>query len=104
MGIQMPYSPDEIEQQVLDVLRREGRANPLRIREQTDIRKQYVNNALRQLVKAELVRKVTTGLYEYDGDDGPIMIQPDEAAELAEILHRCDVPGAAMWAERFIEE
>lgn len=67
----MPYQPDEIEQAVLDVLKREGRANPLRIREETDIRKQYVNNALRQLDKAELVRKVTTGLYEYTGSDAP---------------------------------
>ena len=65
------YQPDEREQAVLDVLREEWRANPYLIRQQVDIRKQYVNDALKQLVKAQLVRKVTDGLYEYAGDDAP---------------------------------
>ena len=62
---QMDYEPDETERAVLDVIRDEGRVNPLRVRETTDIRKQYVNDALRQLQKAGVVRKVNRGLYEH---------------------------------------
>lgn len=67
----MEYDPDENEQRVLDVIRREGRVNPLRVREETDLRKQYVNDALRQLQKANVVRKVNRGLYEHvpENDD-----------------------------------
>lgn len=67
----MEYGPDENEQRVLDVIRREGRVNPLRVREETDLRKQYVNDALRQLQKANVVRKVNRGLYEHvpENDD-----------------------------------
>lgn len=66
----MDYTPDDRERAVLDVLREEGRANPLRIRERTDIRKQYVNDALRQLQKLGVVRNVNRGLYEYvPGED-----------------------------------
>lgn len=69
----MEYDPDENEQRVLDVIRREGRVNPLRVREETDLRKQYVNDALRQLQKANVVRKVNRGLYEHvpEHDDVP---------------------------------
>jgi len=69
MSVQMPYTPDENEQAVLDVLREEGRANPMLLREKTDLRKQYVNDALTQLQKADRVRKVSRGLYEYAGAD-----------------------------------
>lgn len=69
----MDYDMDENERAVLDVLREERRVNPLRVREQTEIRKQYVNDALRQLRKLGVVRKVTKGLYEYvpENDDLP---------------------------------
>jgi hypothetical protein len=69
----MDYQPDDDERAVLDVLRDEGRVNPLRIRERTDIRKQYVNDALRQLQKLGVVRNVNRGLYEYvpEEDDLP---------------------------------
>ncbi|MDQ2053217.1 hypothetical protein [Halobellus sp. H-GB7] len=74
MSIQEPamdYEPDETEQKVLDVVRREKRVNPMRVREATGVRKQYVNDALRQLQKAGVVRKVNRGLYEHvpENDD-----------------------------------
>ena len=67
----MDYEPDETEQKVLDVVRREKRVNPMRVREATGVRKQYVNDALRQLQKAGVVRKVNRGLYEHvpENDD-----------------------------------
>ena len=61
----MDYELDEYESAVLDILREEGRVNPLRVREETGIRKQYVNDALRQLRKTGVVRQVTRGLYEH---------------------------------------
>lgn len=70
MSQPMPYTPDGEERAVLDVLRREHRANPLRIREETDIRKQYVNDALDQLQKVGVVEKVNRGLYQHvPGED-----------------------------------
>lgn len=64
------YEPDEREQAVLDVVKRERRVNPMRVREVTNIRKQYVNDALKQLTKAQYIRKVNRGLYEYAGGEG----------------------------------
>ena len=61
----MEYEPDDQEQVVLDVIRQEGRVNPMRVREQTEIRKQYVNDALKQLQKAGVIKKVNRGLYEH---------------------------------------
>jgi len=63
------YDPDSVEDAVIDVLRREQRANPYLIREQTDgITKQAINNALRNLCAAGWVSKVTRGLYDYVED------------------------------------
>jgi len=63
------YEPDDDdEEQILQVLKQEGRANPLRIREQTDIRKEYVSRKLDNLVRAGWVRRVTRGLYEFVDD------------------------------------
>jgi len=63
------YEPDDDdEEQILQVLKQEGRANPLRIREQTDIRKEYVSRKLDNLVRAGWVRRVTRGLYEFADD------------------------------------
>ncbi|UHQ96446.1 hypothetical protein [Natrinema halophilum] len=69
----MEYQPDDVEEDVLEVIRSEGRVNPLRVREQTDHRKQYVNDAFRQLQKLGIVQKVNRGLYEYvpEEDDLP---------------------------------
>lgn len=77
----MEYDPDENEQQVLDVIRREGRVNPLRVREETDLRKQYVNDALRQLQKANVVRKVNRGLYEHVPEHDDVSPAADIDAE-----------------------
>jgi hypothetical protein len=67
----MDYEPDEEEQAVLDVLREHGRANPMLIREETDLRKEYVSRALTGLQKAGVVTKVTRGLYDHvpENDD-----------------------------------
>jgi len=67
----MDYRPDEKEQAVLDVMREHGRANPMLIRDETELRKEYVSRALTGLEKAGVVRKVTRGLYEHrpENDD-----------------------------------
>lgn len=96
------YELDSTEQAILDVLKREGRATPLLIRQDIDVRKEYVSEALRQLVKAGLVSKVNRGLYEYAGD-GRVTLDDDEIAELCDILGRCDVAGAGVWCERLQE-
>jgi len=63
------YEPDDDdEEQILQVLKDEGRANPPRIREQTNIRKEYVSRKLDNLVRAGWVRRVTRGLYEFADD------------------------------------
>jgi len=61
------YEPSNGEEQVLDVLR-DGRANPLYIREQTGLEKGNVEYFLSQLTTAGWVRKLTTGLYELKED------------------------------------
>jgi len=61
----MDYQPDEREEAVLDVLREHGRATPYLIREETDIRKEYVSRALTGLQKAGVVEQVTRGLYDH---------------------------------------
>jgi len=61
------YEPTAYDQKVLDVLK-DGRANPLLIREETGLSKQRVNDALDRLHSAGWVTKVTRGLYELAGD------------------------------------
>jgi hypothetical protein len=61
------FQPNEGDEAILDVLK-EGRANPLYIREKTGHRKQRVNDGLDRLQSAGWVRKVTRGLYEFVGD------------------------------------
>jgi len=61
----MDYQPDDREQQVLDVLREHGRATPYLIRQETDMRKEYVSRALTGLKKAGVVEQVTRGLYDH---------------------------------------
>lgn len=62
------FEPEEIDEQVLDVLRDEHRANPYRIREQTQLGKGEINTSLVRLTSAGWVRKVTRGLYEFVDD------------------------------------
>jgi len=57
------YEPTEHDEKVLSVLK-EGRANPLHIREESDLPKQRINESLERLRSAGWVRKVTRGLYE----------------------------------------
>jgi predicted transcriptional regulator of viral defense system len=51
---------------VLDVFREEERANPLRVREETTLGKQSINDILNRLCDKGHIRKVTRGLYELD--------------------------------------
>ena len=56
------------EEDVLVVMREEGRANPYLIRQRTGHDKGAVNTALSRLTSAGWVRKVTRGLYEFVDD------------------------------------
>jgi len=63
------YTPDnDTEEQILAVMKEEGRATPYLIRERTDIRKEYVSRHLDNLRRAGWVTKVTRGLYEFVDD------------------------------------
>jgi len=69
------YEPSEGEEKVLEVLQQGrgtgepwGRANPLYIREQTELEKGNVEYYLRQLTTAGWIRKLTNGLYEFKED------------------------------------
>ena len=62
------FEPTDRQERVLDVFKNEARANPLRVREVTDLPKQRVNDALGSLVDAGWVRKVNRGLYEFVED------------------------------------
>ena len=58
------FEPTPQQERVLDVFKREQRANPLRVRDVTGMRKQRVNDALGSLADAGWVRRVNRGLYE----------------------------------------
>ena len=69
------FEPDERQQAILEVLqdgRDEGQpwgyANPKRLAEELDIRRQYINRALQGLVDAGWVEKVNRGLYRFVAD------------------------------------
>lgn len=69
------YEPTETEEQVLDALRDEKRANPLLIRERTGLGKGTINTALSNLRAAGWVKRRVRGLYDFvedprSGDDG----------------------------------
>jgi DNA-binding MarR family transcriptional regulator len=53
---------------VLDVMKRENRANPLLIREETGLDKGDVNTILNRLGRQGHIRQVTRGLYEFVDD------------------------------------
>jgi DNA-binding MarR family transcriptional regulator len=66
------FEPDERQEATLGVLqqgRDEGQpwgyANPKRLEEELDIRRQYINRALRGLVDAGWIEKVNRGLYRF---------------------------------------
>jgi len=63
------YRPDAVEDAVMTVLRRENRATPYLIREETeDLSKQEIGHALSSLAAAGWVSKRTRGLYDYVED------------------------------------
>lgn len=69
------FDPDERQEAILDVLtqgRDEGRpwgyANPKRLADELEIRRQYVNRSLQGLVDAGWVEKVNRGLYRFVAD------------------------------------
>ncbi|WP_254523283.1 MarR family transcriptional regulator [Natrinema caseinilyticum] len=61
------YDPTTNEEDVLEILE-EGRATPKYLKERTNLNDQQINYALNQLIAAGWVNKVTTGLYELEGD------------------------------------
>ena len=66
------FGPDDRQDAILDVLK-EGRdegdpwgyANPKRLEQRLDIRRQYINRALQGLVDAGWIEKVNRGLYRF---------------------------------------
>lgn len=62
------HEPSDDEDAVIAVLADEQRANPYLLREETGLRKQAVNEALKQLVAAGWAKKRTRGLYDYVDD------------------------------------
>lgn len=92
----MDYQPDGREEQVLDVLREHGRANPMLIREETDMRKEYVSRALTGLKKAGVVKQVTRGLYDHVPEMDDEYTHEREHADLDQLrLALDDVEAAA---------
>lgn len=64
------HEPSADEEVVLEVLKGQpgGRANAMLVREQSDLSKQRVNTALKQLQAAGWVEKPTRGLYDFVED------------------------------------
>lgn len=69
------FEPNDRQEAILDVLkdgRDEGEpwgyANPKRLEEALDVRRQYVNRALQSLVDAGWVENVNRGLYRFVDD------------------------------------
>lgn len=67
VDVNREYDPTEQDEKVLEVLK-DGRANPMLLREESGLEKQRVNDALTRLTSAGWVRKVTRGLYELVDD------------------------------------
>lgn len=63
------FTPTKQQRRVLDVLKKEYRANPRRIRDVTGMKRQRVNDALNALEAAGWISNPARGLYElaYDG-------------------------------------
>lgn len=72
------FQPSDAEEDVLDVLKAEWRANPYLLREETGHGKGAVNTALTRLTSAGWVRKVTRGLYEFVDDPRETSESPSE--------------------------
>jgi hypothetical protein len=86
------YTPTDTEDDIIDVMREERRANPYLIRQQTDLGKGDVNTALSNLTSAGWVRKVTRGLYEFveDPRTGGTQDTMEKAEELLDEVEEAD--------------
>lgn len=69
------FEPDDRQEAILNVLKEgqaEGKpwgyANPKRLEQRLDIRRQYINRALQGLVDAGWIEKVNRGLYRFVTD------------------------------------
>lgn len=69
------FEPDERQEAILDILKEGqvegnpwGYANPKRLEQRLDTRRQYINRALRGLIDAGWVEKVNRGLYRFVTD------------------------------------
>lgn len=64
------YEPTDDESRILEILEDEYQVNPKRIRDETGLRKQRVNEALHSLTSAGWVEKISRGLYRlrYNGE------------------------------------
>lgn len=69
------YDPNDRQEAILEVLKKGrneggpwGYANPKRLEEHIDTRKQYINRDLRSLVDAGWVTRVNRGLYRFVTD------------------------------------
>lgn len=80
--------PDETDRQVLGVLRRERRANPKLIREQTGLDKGTVNTVLVRASRHGDVEQVERGLYDYTGDDALSVVDSETVLAMLDVLER----------------
>ena len=69
------FDPNRRQESIIDILKRGrdqeepwGYANPKRLEQELDLRRQYVNRELRGLVDAGWVEKVNRGLYRFVAD------------------------------------
>lgn len=100
--------PDEKDEQVLAVLRREGRANPKLIREETGLDKGTVNTVLVRASRHGDVTQVERGLYDYTGEDAEVQIPASVVraglGDLVDALERGDWGAVRAAIERLREE
>jgi hypothetical protein len=95
---------DDRDEEVLDVMRTEGRANPYLLRQETGIDKGDINTSLNRLASHHFVQKVTRGLYEYTGDDTPDMDGVRDARDdLLAAIERSDPEAIQRAADRLDE-
>lgn len=69
------FDPDERQDSILEILKQGrdqkdpwGYANPKRLEQELDVRRQYINRSLRGLVDAGWIEKVNRGLYRFVAD------------------------------------
>lgn len=95
--------PSDGDQAVLDVLRREGRANPKLIRDETGMDKGNVNTVLVRAARHGDVQQVTRGLYEYTGGDAPSPVDRAAVAKALDDLEAAMERGDARAAQQALQ-